>query len=249
MTDRSGCVVWKLKTGEAIPLQHPIPKSFAEFSMVSASIVFFSMRSSTILLLTLRALSQEAIKNLVLAGVGRLIVMDDQVVSERDLGAGLLFREEDGDVGKMVSLTGNKHPSNIRSPVSRTASSRCASADQVFEPSRYRYTSFDAVPFRRPGIWRTAYGNHRGILETRKGGSRMRHGSRQGAACESRALVASQGVLMLCDVAIDSRAESTRLAGIPTRSSTVPARTATLVTSSMISETTLNGSRRKSRHR
>jgi ubiquitin-like 1-activating enzyme E1 A len=61
------------------------------------------MRSSTILLLTLRALSQEAIKNLVLAGVGRLIVMDDQVVSERDLGAGLLFREEDGDVGKMVS--------------------------------------------------------------------------------------------------------------------------------------------------
>ncbi|KAJ9107192.1 hypothetical protein QFC19_002852 [Naganishia cerealis] len=46
------------------------------------------------------ALSQEAIKNLVLAGVGRLIVMDDQSVSEQDLGAGLLFREEDGDVGK-----------------------------------------------------------------------------------------------------------------------------------------------------
>ncbi|KAJ9112722.1 hypothetical protein QFC22_006224 [Naganishia vaughanmartiniae] len=58
------------------------------------------MRSSTILLLTLRALSQETIKNLVLAGVGRLIVMDDQHVSEQDLGAGLLFREEDGDVGK-----------------------------------------------------------------------------------------------------------------------------------------------------
>ncbi|KAJ9095243.1 hypothetical protein QFC21_005609 [Naganishia friedmannii] len=58
------------------------------------------MRSSTILLLTLRALSQETIKNLVLAGVGRLIVMDDKFVSEQDLGAGLLFREEDGDVGK-----------------------------------------------------------------------------------------------------------------------------------------------------
>ena len=61
------------------------------------------MRSSTILILTLRALAQETIKNLVLAGVGRLIVMDDQKVSEVDLGAGLLFREEDGDVGKMVS--------------------------------------------------------------------------------------------------------------------------------------------------
>ncbi|GHJ89431.1 hypothetical protein NliqN6_5833 [Naganishia liquefaciens] len=59
------------------------------------------MRSSTILILTLRALAQETIKNLVLAGVGRLIVMDDQKVSEVDLGAGLLFREEDGDVGKM----------------------------------------------------------------------------------------------------------------------------------------------------
>ena len=62
------------------------------------------MRSSTILLLTLRALSQETIKNLVLAGVGRLIVMDDKEVSEEDLGAGLLFREEEGDVGKLVSV-------------------------------------------------------------------------------------------------------------------------------------------------
>lgn len=62
------------------------------------------MRSSTILLLTLRALSQETIKNLVLAGVGRLIVMDDKQVSEEDLGAGLLFREEEGDVGKLVSV-------------------------------------------------------------------------------------------------------------------------------------------------
>lgn len=61
-----------------------------------------SMRSSTILLLTLRALSQETIKNLVLSGVGRLIVMDDQKVSEVDLGSGLLLREEDGDVGKLV---------------------------------------------------------------------------------------------------------------------------------------------------
>jgi molybdopterin/thiamine biosynthesis adenylyltransferase len=62
------------------------------------------MRSSTILLLTLRALSQETIKNLVLSGVGRLIVMDDQKVSELDLGSGLLLREEDGDVGKLVCL-------------------------------------------------------------------------------------------------------------------------------------------------
>ncbi|KAK4684087.1 ubiquitin-like 1-activating enzyme E1 A, partial [Tremellales sp. Uapishka_1] len=57
------------------------------------------MRSSTILLLSLRSLAHETIKNLVLAGIGRLIIMDDGQVSEEDLGSGFLFREEDGAVG------------------------------------------------------------------------------------------------------------------------------------------------------
>lgn len=60
------------------------------------------MRSSTILLLSLRSLAHETIKNLVLAGVGRLIVMDDGKVTEEDLGTGFLFRENDGAVGKDV---------------------------------------------------------------------------------------------------------------------------------------------------
>jgi ubiquitin-like 1-activating enzyme E1 A len=60
------------------------------------------MRSSTILVLTLRSLAQETIKNLVLSGVGRLIVMDDKEVTEMDLGAGLLFREDEGAVGQKV---------------------------------------------------------------------------------------------------------------------------------------------------
>lgn len=60
------------------------------------------MRSSTILLLSLRSLAHETIKNLVLAGVGRLIVMDDGVVTEEDLGSGFLFRENDGAVGTNV---------------------------------------------------------------------------------------------------------------------------------------------------
>jgi hypothetical protein len=76
-----------------------------------------SMRSSTILILTLRALSQETIKNLVLAGVGRLIVMDDADVSERDFGAGLLFREGKGDVGKKVGVVGGRLGVVLRWPV------------------------------------------------------------------------------------------------------------------------------------
>jgi hypothetical protein len=61
------------------------------------------MRSSTVLILSLRSLAHETIKNLVLAGIGRLIIMDDGTVTEEDLGGGFLFREEDGAVGKPVS--------------------------------------------------------------------------------------------------------------------------------------------------
>jgi ubiquitin-like 1-activating enzyme E1 A len=62
------------------------------------------MRSSTILLLSLRSLAHETIKNLVLAGIGRLIIMDDGKVTEEDLSGGFLFREEEGAVGTLVRL-------------------------------------------------------------------------------------------------------------------------------------------------
>lgn len=58
------------------------------------------MRSSTVLILSLRSLAHETIKNLVLAGIGRLIIADSDVVTEEDLGSGFLFREEDNAVGK-----------------------------------------------------------------------------------------------------------------------------------------------------
>lgn len=66
------------------------------------------MRSSTVLVISLKGVSHEIIKNLVLAGIGRLIVMDDGVVSEDDLGSGFLFREEESAVGQEVSLTAPK---------------------------------------------------------------------------------------------------------------------------------------------
>ena len=61
------------------------------------------MRNSTVLILSLRSLAHETIKNLVLAGIGRMIVMDGGSVTEEDLGAGFLFREEEGAVGREVS--------------------------------------------------------------------------------------------------------------------------------------------------
>lgn len=61
------------------------------------------MRNATILMIRLRGVATEAIKNIVLAGIGKLIISDGDNVSEEDLGAGFFFRDE--DVGKNVSLT------------------------------------------------------------------------------------------------------------------------------------------------
>lgn len=52
------------------------------------------MRNSKILLITMRGLANEVAKNLVLAGIGSLTVMDPEVVEEDDLGASFFFSEE-----------------------------------------------------------------------------------------------------------------------------------------------------------
>lgn len=58
------------------------------------------MRNATILVIRLRGVATETIKNIVLAGIGKLVIVDNEIVSEEDLGAGFLFRED--DVGKKV---------------------------------------------------------------------------------------------------------------------------------------------------
>jgi len=75
------------------------------------------MRSSTVLILSLKTVAHEIIKNLVLAGIGRLIVMDNGVVTEEDLGSGFLFREEEGAVGQEVCFVSIRIFSHL--PLSR----------------------------------------------------------------------------------------------------------------------------------
>lgn len=62
--------------------------------------LIFRMRNATIVMVNLRGIAAETIKNIVLAGIGKLIIIDPSTVSEEDLGAGFLFREK--DVGKLV---------------------------------------------------------------------------------------------------------------------------------------------------
>ncbi|KAG8851060.1 hypothetical protein FRB91_008528 [Serendipita sp. 411] len=60
------------------------------------------MRNATVLVIRLRGVATEAIKNIVLAGIGKLIVIDDTTVQPEDINAGFFFREEDIDTKKRV---------------------------------------------------------------------------------------------------------------------------------------------------
>ncbi|KAK7952584.1 ThiF family protein [Apiospora aurea] len=52
------------------------------------------IQGATVLLITMRALANEIAKNLVLAGIGSLTVVDDQPVTEADLGAQFFLTKE-----------------------------------------------------------------------------------------------------------------------------------------------------------
>jgi len=60
------------------------------------------MRNANVLIITMRALANEVAKNLVLAGIGSLTVLDSEDVVEDDLGA--QFFVSDVHVGMNVCL-------------------------------------------------------------------------------------------------------------------------------------------------
>lgn len=88
------------------------PSSFACLSHVLDALwfrhVFCRMRNATILVVRVRGTATEAIKNIVLAGIGKLVLVDSDDVAEEDLGAGFFFRDE--DVGNNV----RHHPVHVR---------------------------------------------------------------------------------------------------------------------------------------
>lgn len=56
--------------------------------------LLFRLRTASILLINFRGLANEIAKNLVLAGVGSLTILEDQVVTEDDLGAQFFISEQ-----------------------------------------------------------------------------------------------------------------------------------------------------------
>ena len=60
------------------------------------------IRNANILLVNIKALGNEVAKNLVLAGISSLTVLDNATITEDDLGSQFLISEE--DVGRPVCL-------------------------------------------------------------------------------------------------------------------------------------------------
>lgn len=61
------------------------------------------IRSANILLISLRALGTEIAKSLTLAGVHSITIVDDEIVTDDDIGGAQFFLRHE-DVGKPVSL-------------------------------------------------------------------------------------------------------------------------------------------------
>lgn len=58
-----------------------------------------NIRNANILLITMRSLANEVAKNLVLAGIGSLTIVDHAIVTEADLGAQFFLSAEEGHIG------------------------------------------------------------------------------------------------------------------------------------------------------
>jgi molybdopterin/thiamine biosynthesis adenylyltransferase len=77
---------------------HPLPRAYPP--PITDYRCMTRMRNATILVVKLRGVATETIKNIVLAGIGKLIIWDCEDVAAEDLGVGFFFRDE--DVGKKV---------------------------------------------------------------------------------------------------------------------------------------------------
>jgi ubiquitin-like 1-activating enzyme E1 A len=83
--------LWGLQAQEKLGSHHHI-KTFSD--------LLSSIRKANVLLISAKALANEIAKNLVLAGIGALTIIDPEVVTEMDLGAQFFVTE--ADIGRNV---------------------------------------------------------------------------------------------------------------------------------------------------
>lgn len=67
---------------------------FLQAGIFVLTTLLIRLRTASILLINFKGLANEIAKNLVLAGVGSLTILEDQVVEEDDLGAQFFISEQ-----------------------------------------------------------------------------------------------------------------------------------------------------------
>lgn len=96
------------------------------------------MRNAHVLIISMKALSQEVVKNLVLAGIGAVTLLDDENVSEADLGAQFLVSDEDIGQNRAAAAAANARKLNPRVSVH-------IDQDKIASKTNEFFVNFDVV--------------------------------------------------------------------------------------------------------
>lgn len=96
------------------------------------------IQAANVLLITMRALANEIAKNLVLAGIGSLTLVDDQNVTEADLGAGFFLSEENIGQNRAEAASQEVQKLNPRVKV-------IADSGSIMEKGVSYFSAFDIV--------------------------------------------------------------------------------------------------------
>ena len=107
----------------------------------------------------MKALANEIAKNLVLAGIGSLTFVDDELVTEDDLGAQFFISEQ--HIGMNVRLS-PQHPFQVSRPLTTPiASTSRPPPDPKTQPPRPAPRHHRAHPLSASGILRSLYSHNR----------------------------------------------------------------------------------------
>ncbi|KAK7415099.1 E1 ubiquitin-activating protein aos1 [Neonectria punicea] len=106
LPDPSASMGIMMGNGHAAPTAQPNGISADEIALYDRQIRLWGMaaqakiQSANILLITIKALANEIAKNLVLAGVGSITLLDGSPVTDADLGAQFFLPEQEGLIGQ-----------------------------------------------------------------------------------------------------------------------------------------------------
>ncbi|KAI0480303.1 hypothetical protein GGR56DRAFT_265136 [Xylariaceae sp. FL0804] len=142
----AGPSMTELAGAEADAGQHPNGRAVTaeEIALYDRQIRLWGMQAqqkiqgANILLITLKALANEVAKNLVLAGVGSLTIVDDQVATEADLGAQFFLSSDAVGQNRAQAAVGQIQKLNPRVKV-------FADAGDIMTKGASYFSAFDVV--------------------------------------------------------------------------------------------------------